>query len=170
MYRCVGRDRMGIFHKKITTVLGLNSSVKDDLRLTTHSVFKLHSYIKNSNDISLTPSGQLRTVLPEKSNLHKMDKLLEKTCKTIPNCDVTVRNKDGVYTEKFADNFGRYWASKVVDNYGTSYYLRGDMAAQLTHQGNIFIQCDRGSCKVFIPNQISVDYRVFAPKPPERGQ
>ncbi len=155
---------MGLLGNPIVTILNHASVLKDDLRLTSHSVFKLHSYVEKSDRINLTPSGKMKVKLPDHSNIHKLDKILKKICKTIPNCDVLVSNEDGAYVEKYTDNFGRFMASKVVDNYGQSYYLRGDIATQITHQGNMLIQCDRSSCSVFIPNQMSVDFKNFSPK------
>jgi len=160
---------MGLFNKKISTVIDFNSSIKDDLNLTNHSVFHLHGYVAKSKDMTTTSSGKFKSQLPEKSNLQKIDKLLYKTCKRIPNCDILVSNNDGIYKEMYTDNFGRFMASKIVDSYGLTYSIRGDIASQLTNEGNLFIQCERGLCSVVIPNHLTLDFKKFSPKKSIKG-
>lgn len=155
---------MGLEKHRVQTVLDINSSLKDELIITTNDVFKLHSYIVKNKDITITPSNSMKVNLPSRSNIYKLDKKLSKICKKIPNCDIFVSNNNNTYKETFTDNFGRVMASKVVNNYGVTYYLRGDIAAQMANEGDMFIQCDRSTCSVFsLLNNLSVDFKKFVP-------
>lgn len=151
-----------MFNRKITTVLKPSTSLKDELTLTTDKTFGYSAFVLNLSTLKPTNSGYLTADLPKKSNIDKVERIIDKYHRNLKNTEILISYKNGVHRKLYTDNFNRFTASKIEREDGITINMRGDLASHLVLKGNAFIQCDQFECSVFFPKSISIDYSKFS--------
>lgn len=149
--------------KRIPTILEITSEIKDSVTITTDRDFNYSAYVLNRKQIKGTESGSIVAKLPKKSNIHKMDKILDKFHKSfVKDADILVSANNGNYRKYYTDGLGTITASKFENQDGVTYTMRGDVASGITMQGNLFVQCNQSVCDLLLPRKIDVDLTKFA--------
>jgi hypothetical protein len=146
--------------QKITTILEPSTEIVNELTLTTNKSFNYAAFVINMNQIKVTESGSLMADLPKESNINKVESILNKYHKNIPQNEILESKKDGAYRKFYTDPIG-FTASKIERDEGITINIRADVASHLTSQGNLFIQCNQQMCGVFIPRALKLDYSKF---------
>lgn len=135
--------------------------LEDSISLMTDSRIHSKSYIVNDKDITLLENSQgYIAKVPEKSNLRKMDGLINKFKKNFVLTDEYEYNPKDEPTQKkyYIDKSGKEFAVKNETEDGLRYDLRLDLAMQMINAGYNLVQCNQKSCVWFKPQTIKIDF------------
>lgn len=135
--------------------------LEDSISLITNDKINFNAFIVNDKNIhSLENTQAFFAMVPDKSNLRKIDNIFNKKFRKM-----YVNHEEFEYTPNdepikkkiITDKFGKVFFMKEENEQGLKYDLRLDLVIGMMNAGYNLIQCNQKNCDWYKPQSIKID-------------
>lgn len=169
---------MGLFDSMVNWLTGrdtrsiLKPSTRIDNQITlttTKDPWNYHSYILDIKKMKVTESNSFIGKIPKKSNIKDIEPILDRMKKKFGGMKIEELEEEHTKTS-WIDRYNRIMSTKIEEQRGISYKIRGDIANQFFLEGKIFVQCTTATCIAVVPSVTCTDLTKFNAKDLPKGK